>query len=167
MTSFLYVNDTLALLGDQDPITVLRQTPAWLAEHTVGLSDAAWRTPEAAGQWSLVQVVSHMADAEIAFAWRARIVLTQDGPVMQGFDQQKWLERFDYAAAVPAIALAAFTTLRLWNLRVWQSATVEDMQRLGVHAERGPETFDKLQRLVAGHDLRHRRQIDRILKVVR
>jgi hypothetical protein len=38
-----------------------------------------------------------------------------------------------------------------------------DLARTGVHSERGPETFDTLRRMVAGHDLRHRRQVERIL----
>jgi uncharacterized damage-inducible protein DinB len=162
-----YVRDTLALLGDQNPLTVLSETPAWIAARVEGLSSAALKQPEAEGKWSLTQVFAHIADAEIAFGWRARIVLTQDSPPMQGFDQGKWVTRFDYASADPVMALQAFTAQRQWNLRVWRSATPADMQRLGVHGERGPETFDKLERLVAGHDLRHRRQIDRILKVVR
>lgn len=166
MTTFPYVTETLAILGDHDPLTVLTETPAWLAARVKGLSGAVLAKPEAPGKWSLAQVLAHIVDAEIAFGWRARIVLTQDNPPMQGFDQGQWLTRFDYAHADPAEALAAFTALRHWNLRVWKSATPADMQRTGVHAERGPETFGTLQRLVAGHDLRHRRQIERIIKGV-
>ncbi len=166
-TPFPYVTETLALLGDQDPLTILTETPAWIAAHIDGLSDTALRTPEAPGKWSLTQVIAHMADAEIAFGWRARIVLTQDSPPMQGFDEGLWVTRFDYAGADPSEALRAFTAQRQWNLRVWRSATAADMKRLGVHALRGPEPFERLQQMTAGHDLRHRRQIDRILKVVR
>jgi uncharacterized damage-inducible protein DinB len=164
--SFPYVTETLALLGDQDPLAILTATPAWLAAHLEGVPAATLRRPEGDGMWSLAEVIAHMADAEIAFGWRSRIVLTQDGPAMQGFDQQKWLTRFDYASSDPVESLAAFTALRQWNLRVWRSATAADMQRTGIHAERGAETFDTLRRLVAGHDLRHRRQIERILRTV-
>lgn len=166
MTTSPYVTETLALLGGQDPLTVLRESPSWIGGHVEALSDAVLSRPEGDGKWSITQVVAHIADAEIAFGWRGRIVLTQDSPPMQGFDQRQWVDRFDYAHANPAISLATFVTLRLWNLRVWQSATPADMQRLGIHGERGPETFARLMQMVAGHDLRHRRQIERILKAV-
>ena len=167
MTTSPYVTETLAILGDHDPLTVLSETPAWIAGRVQGLSAAALRLPEAPGKWSLTEVFAHIVDAEIMFGWRLRIMLTQENPSLPGFDQGKWLTRFDYANADPAQALQTFIALRTWNLRVWRSATPDDMQRMGIHPERGPESFDRVQRMTAGHDLRHRRQIDRILTVVR
>ena len=162
-----YVRDTIELLADQDPLVVLAGTPAWIAARVEGLSGAALRRPEADGRWSLTQVLAHLADAEIAYGWRARIMLTQHHPPLHGFDEAAWMARFDCANSDPAQALQAFTALRIWNMRVWQCATDADLKRMGIHAERGPESFDLLRRLAAGHDLRHRRQIERLLKVVR
>lgn len=162
-----YVTDTLELLGDQDPIVVLRETPDWLHTNLGKLTPEQWRHPEGADKWSLVQVASHIADSELAFGWRARQVITADNPPLHGFDEAAWLERFDYAHAEPAMALDTFLTLRRWNLRVWDCATNADMKRTGVHSVRGPETLHRLMQMNAGHDLRHRRQITRILKVVR
>lgn len=161
-----YVAETLALLGTQDPITILTETPAWVAARIEGRSLAQLRTPEGPGKWSLVQVVAHLADTELAYGWRARIILTADQPPIQGFDQGAWLRRFDYANDDPALALQTFTTLRHWNLRVWCGATsAADLARVGIHSERGPESLDTLRRLAAGHDLRHRRQIERLLVI--
>lgn len=162
-----YVLDTLDLLADNDPLVVLAETPAWIAARVAGLSHAALHKPEADGKWSLTQVLAHITDTEIAYGWRARIVLTQDRPPLHGFDQGVWMTRFDGATADPVAALHTFTALRHWNMSVWACANDEDLKRMGVHTERGPESFDLLRRLAAGHDLRHRRQIDRLLKVVR
>ena len=162
-----YVADTLALLGDADPLAVMAETPAWVAARVEGLSTAALRRPESPTQWSLSQVLAHLADTEIAYGWRARVILTQDRPPVQGFDQGAWVTRFDSAGADPGVSLHTFTALRLWNLRVWASATGDDLQRVGIHSERGPESFDLLRRLAAGHDLRHRRQVERLVRVVR
>ncbi|HEX3927664.1 MAG TPA: DinB family protein [Gemmatimonadales bacterium] len=162
-----YVRETFALLGDRDPLAIMAETPAWIAERVHGLSDAAMRRPEGPGRWSLVEVLSHLADAEIAFAWRVRIILTQDRPPMLGYDQGAWLTRFDYANADSAEALHVFTSLRHWNYRIWRTTTPADLDRIGMHMERGPETADTLRKMIAGHDLRHRRQIERLLVVVR
>ncbi len=162
-----YVRDTLELLGDRDPVAVLRETPHWLQERLARLSAEQWHRPEGPGKWSLLQVLAHMADTEIVFGWRARQVLTADNPPLHGFDEGAWLERFDYARAEPAMALDTFLTLRRWNLRVWECASGADLQRTGLHSQRGPETLERLMRMTAGHDLRHRRQIDRLMQVIR
>jgi uncharacterized damage-inducible protein DinB len=161
-----YVTDTLALLADRDPLAVLAETPSWLAARVEGLSDAALHQPEGDGKWSLTQVMAHLTDTEIAYGWRARIMLTQHHPPLHGFDENVWMSRFNCASADPAESLHTFTALRQWNMRVWSCATDQDLKRMGVHAERGPESFDLLRRLAAGHDLRHRRQVERLLKVV-
>ena len=166
-TTSPYIIETLALLGDQDPLKVLTETPAWLAARYEGLSQPALTTPEGEGKWSLVEVLAHLADAEVAFGWRARIMLTQDQAPLTGFDESLWMSRFECAKTNVSDALQAFTALRKWNLRIWECATPADLDRVGIHAQRGPETFGFMRSLVAGHDLRHRRQIERILKVVR
>ena len=162
-----YVADTLALLGDVDPITVLSATPSWLAARVEGLSLAALRRPEGPGKWSLAEILAHLADTEIAYGWRARLILSADRPPIQGFDQGAWLARFHPGPIDPADALRTFTALRHWNLPIWSMSAPAELQRIGVHAERGPETFDVTRRLAAGHDLRHRRQVERLLTAVR
>ncbi|MEP6591972.1 MAG: DinB family protein [Gemmatimonadota bacterium] len=165
--SAAYVSDTLALLGDLDPLEVLAETPDYILARVEELDEEQFHIPEAPGKWSLAQVFMHMADAEIAFGWRARLLLTQDKPTLQGYDQGAWMTRFDGATTDPEQALDTLLTLRDWNMRVWQSATAEDLTRIGIHSERGPESFELLRRMAAGHDLRHRRQVDRILAGIR
>ena len=52
--------------------------------------------------------------------------------------------------------------VRRANLRLLERATPDDLTRVGVHAERGDESVGHLRSLYAGHDLLHRRQIERI-----
>ena len=85
-----YVTDTLELLGDKDPLAVLAETPSWLAARVEGLSTAALTKPEADGKWSMTQVMAHLTDTEIAYGWRARIMLTQHHPPLHGFDENAW-----------------------------------------------------------------------------
>ena len=161
-----YVQETIALLGSRDPVEVMTETPRWLKARLGNIAASAWQTPEAEGKWSLVQVMGHLADAEMAFGWRARLVLTTDNALLTGYDQNAWLERFNYAGADPEVALDTFLMLRMWNLRVWHTASDADLGRMAMHADRGPESLELLRALIAGHDLRHRRQIERLLKVV-
>lgn len=158
-----YVRETIELLGLRDPLDVLEETPQWLHSQIAGVDIDALRRPEGVGKWSIALVLAHLADTEVALGWRARITLTQDHAPLHGFDQNAWMTRFDYAGADPIHSLSTFAALRSWNLRVWRSAGGADLTRMAIHSERGPESFDTQRRVAAGHDLRHRRQVDRIL----
>ena len=161
-----YTAAILDLLGDQDPISVLRDTPGAVRDGIIGLSDEQLSTPETAGKWSIRQVVRHLADSEIVWGWRLRLVLAQDRPTLTGYDQDLWATRLRYDEADPNEALALFDVLRRANLRLIERATPQDLARVGVHAERGEESLGHLRRLYAGHDLLHLRQIERIRQAV-
>ena len=157
-----YVAAVLGLLGDQDPMRVLRSTPDRLEAAIAGLAPAALRRPEADGKWSIVQVLQHLADSELVWAWRLRLTLAQDRPPLTGYDQDAWASRLRYADADPRQALDLFAVVRRANLALLDAASPADWQRVGVHAERGEESVDHLVHLYAGHDLLHINQVARI-----
>lgn len=161
-----YVSAVLDLLGDRDPLEVLRATPAALPRAIAGLSDAVLRKPERPGKWSIVQVLQHLADSEVVWSWRMRLILAQDRPALTGYDQDLWAERLDYASANPREAIEEFSVLRRGNLRLLERASPDALRRVGVHVERGEETLEHHRRLYAGHDLLHLQQIDRIRAAV-
>ncbi len=161
-----YVAALLGLLGDRDPMTVLRETPSALPKAIEGVSPVALRRPEREGKWSIGQVLRHLGDSEVVWAWRMRLVLAQDRPTLTGYDQDLWAARLGYADADPAESIEEFTILRRGNLRLLDRATPADLKRVGLHTERGEERLDHLQRLYAGHDLLHRHQIARIRAAV-
>ncbi len=157
-----YVGAVLDLLGDRDPMTVLRATPAALAAAIEGAAPSQLRQPERPGKWSIVQVLQHLADAEAVWAWRMRLILAQDRPQITGYDQDLWAERLHYDEADPAEALELFGVLRRANVRLVERCSPVDLARVGVHVERGEESLERLRRLYAGHDLLHLRQIERV-----
>lgn len=161
-----YVAAVLDLVGDRDPLSVMRETIDVLPQAIAGLSPQQLRQPERPGKWSIAQVLQHLADSEIVTAWRIRLILAQDRPPLTGYDQDLWADRLGYADADPRAALALFTVVRRANLRLHERATPGDLNRVGLHVERGEESIGHLRRLAAGHDLLHRRQIERIRQTV-
>ncbi len=157
-----YASAVLGLIGDRHPVDVLRETPGAAARAVATLTPEKVLTPEAPGKWSIAQVLRHLADTDVVWAWRMRLILAQDRPAITGFDQDLWAERLDYAHADPNESLETFAILRRDNLRLIERATPEDLKRVGVHAERGEESVGYLVRLYAGHDLLHLNQIERI-----
>lgn len=161
-----YATTVLGYLEGRAPIAVLRDTADALARALDGLTADQLRQPEAPGKWSIAQLVQHLADSELVWGWRARLILAQDKPTITGYDQDLWAERLRYSEADPHEALATFMVLRGANLKLIERATPEDLKRAGVHSERGEESLEYLCGLYAGHDLGHLRQIERIRKAV-
>lgn len=158
-----YAGAILDLLGDDAPLTTLRSTATRLAVAVAGVAPARLRTPESVGKWSVAHVIQHLADSDLVWSWRLRVILAQDRPPITGYDQDLWAERLHYEDARPDEALELFRVVRAANLRLLDRATPDDLARVGVHSERGEESLALLCRLYAGHDLLHLRQIARIL----
>ncbi len=97
-----YVNAIHGLLGSQDPMSVLRATPAALGRAIDGVPAAKLKQREMAGKWSIGQVLQHLADSEVVWAWRMRLILAQDRPTITGYDQDQWADNLHYDEAEPA-----------------------------------------------------------------
>jgi hypothetical protein len=157
-----YAEAVLGLVGGREPLSVLRETPDAARRAIEGLSNAQLRKPEGPGKWSIAQVLQHLADSDLVWGWRVRLILAQDRPTLTGYDQDLWAERLHYADADASEALETLRVLRRGNLALIERATPQDLERVGVHSERGDESAGYLCGLYAGHDLLHLRQIARI-----
>lgn len=154
--------ETRALVGDRDPLEIMEGQDASLRAALAKLPARDYRTPEGEGRWSAAHVVPHLIDTELAWAFRIRQIVVEDRPVMQGFDQGRWADEFGYAAEDQEESLRLLAALRRRNLRFFRALTPVQWERCGIHADRGPESLREIARLLAGHDLRHLRQLQRI-----
>jgi hypothetical protein len=159
-----YVRALLEVLGERDPLEVLEELGGWLDRRFSGVPEAVLRRPEAPGKWSAADVVQHLADSELVLGFRMRMILTEDRPAIQGYDQDKWAGTLRYPEVPLAEARAQLRALRAANLRVLRRLGPAEMQRVGMHSERGPESLGHLVKLMGAHDLVHRRQVDRVLR---
>jgi hypothetical protein len=116
--------------------------------------------PPAPGKWSPAEIVCHLADCEIAFAFRLRQTLAEDHHILQPFDQDKWATPYKGIAAKDA--LAAFTAIRNWNLKLIAKALPGSASKPVTHPERGTMTFQTIVETMAGHDLNHLAQLRQI-----
>ena len=158
-----YIQAVLGLLGEQDPMEVLMALPDGVEERITDLTDEELRLPEAPGKWSVIEIVQHLADSDLVWAYRLRTVVAQDGVELTGYDQDAWAHALRYREARASKALSQLRALREANIQLLRSLTPDEMQRAGVHSERGRETIEHMVRLYAGHDLVHLAQLDRVL----
>ena len=146
-----YQEYLLGLLGDDDPANVQAGTPMVVRSLVMEAGLHLRERPEPS-EWSVLECVGHMLDAEIVYSGRYRWILAHEGPPLIGYDQDLWVDRLRHNEDDPGMLLGTFEALRLANLDLWRTTRVEDRARVGMHAERGPESFDLSFRLIAGHD---------------
>ena len=142
--------------------TILAATPRAIAEYLDILGPNQSRKP-APGKWSAAEIVSHLADCEIVFAFRLRQTLAEDEHVIQPFDQDYWA--LQYPGVSAALALATLSAVRQWNLRLIQSVLPAAAGKTVTHPERGPMTLQTIVETMAGHDLNHLAQLRRLAEL--
>jgi hypothetical protein len=153
----------LSLVGSRDPFDVLESTPSRIASFIEGrgADDLRW-SPEP-GRWSIAQIVAHLADAEIVGAFRFRMILASPGTPIQAYDQDAWVRSQKPERSDSHESLALFTAIRSAQLRLLRGLDGEELERFGMHAERGKESVRHMIALYAGHDLNHLAQIERLI----
>jgi hypothetical protein len=155
------INPYASQLGDRDPLAVTRATPARLESLLAGLGADKLNAAPAPGKWSVRDILCHLADCEVVFAFRLRQALAEDHHVIQPFDQDDWAATYGRYDA-PA-ALAAFSAVRRWNLALIAGLGAEDLNKPLSHPERGDMTLRTVIETMGGHDLNHLRQVEAIL----
>lgn len=161
-----YAQNLLTRLGADDPLDVLAGSPAALRTLFDGMLDDAIRMPEKPGKWSMLEIAHHLADSDMVSAFRIRMILAHDQPPIVAYDQDLWASRLRYRDARLADVLHQFDVLREANLRLARSLDSAQLARYGVHEERGGESVGYMLRLMAGHDLVHRDQLERVARAI-
>jgi hypothetical protein len=154
------MNPYAKYLGTREARAVIRETAAKLAAHADRLGAEGLKKSLAPGKWSAGAILCHLADCEIAFAWRLRQTVASENPTVQPFDQDAWAK--PYELLDPRLALAQFTAARGWNVAWLATLAPADFGRRMTHPERGEMTLQTVVETMAGHDLNHLEQLEGI-----
>jgi uncharacterized damage-inducible protein DinB len=154
------LNPYAKFLEGRDPIPVITSTADHLRAVTEPLSPAQADAPPAPGKWSVREIIAHLADCELVFSFRLRQTLSEEHAIIQPFDQEIWAKR--YAAYDLPSALALFTATRNWNLKLLTTVDEADRHRPTTHPERGTMILWTIVETMAGHDINHLQQLERI-----
>jgi hypothetical protein len=159
-----YTQRLLSYGEGKDPLRLQQAAPKKLALLLKGKTGKQLMRRPAPDKWSIAEIVAHLADAELAISWRIRQILSNNAVPIQAYDQDVWAKTFDYARRDPRQSLANFRSLREANVALLKSVPRKLWDNYGIHEERGNESVSHVVRMVAGHDLNHLQQIQRILK---
>ncbi len=153
-------NPYARFLGNGDALQTIAATPARLASLAKQLGSAGLERSTAPGKWSAREILCHLADCEVAFAFRLRQALAEPRHVIQPFDQEAWAKT--YPAFTAPAAMSTFSALRAWNLALLGAVPADAWSKVIHHPERGDMTFQTVVETMAGHDLNHIAQLETI-----
>ncbi|HKM47066.1 MAG TPA: DinB family protein [Terriglobales bacterium] len=162
-TAQQYTQRILANAEGQDPLKLQAATPKKLARLIKGVPSAKLRKRPAPEKWSVSEILAHLADVEIVIGWRMRSILGAPGTPVQAYDQNAWVIAGHYEKRDLRESIELHRVVREANLALLKSLSPEQWKLYGQHAERGQESIEHIVRMVAGHDINHIKQIERIL----
>lgn len=154
------MNPYASQLGGRDAQEAISDTPERLTRLIERLGPNGLQRALGPGKWTPREILCHLADTEIAFAFRLRQALAEPHHTIQPFDQDAWAHHYSQLDA--HAALETFAALRRWNVAFIASAPAEAYSKPLTHPERGAMTFQTLVETMAGHDLHHLRQLENL-----
>jgi hypothetical protein len=158
-----YIKRILDQLGGQDPLKIQTVTPKKIERLIKGVPASKLRKRPAPGKWSVGEILAHLADCEIVTGWRVRQILGAPGTPIQAFDQDSWAAAGHYEKRDPRKSFEQFATARAGNVVLMKSLTPEQWKQHGMHSERGAETVERILQMMAGHDINHVAQIEKLV----
>jgi hypothetical protein len=137
----------------------LRMTARDLVALVSGADAVALHREPEPGEWSAATVVGHLADAELVYAVRLRMIVAESRPVITPYDENAWADRLGEIEEDVKETLARWRVLRDSTLRLLDGLVDDEWDRSGVHQQRGVVTVASIVKTLAEHDRTHLDQI--------
>lgn len=147
-----------------DLLDALKATPETLTGLLAGVSETQARQATGGDEnWSVIEVICHLRDAEEISLQRSLAMRDQDNPLIVGYDQEALARERKYHQADLQSALAGFMAFRQRHLEVLAGLTPEQWERSGRHNEFGDINIFAFAVHKVSHDAIHCAQIARQL----
>ena len=151
--------------GEREALfTRYEQGPARLraAWSLIPVEARQWRP--APGKWSAHEIIVHCADSETNAGMRIRYLVGESGPVIAGYDQDRWAAEFDYHHLPVDLSFAEIEAVRAWTAVLIRTLPESAWSRAGRHTEYAePYTAETWLTVYAEHLEVHVRQLERNL----
>jgi uncharacterized damage-inducible protein DinB len=116
-------------------IAVIANAPAALRHAVAGLSEEALDTPFR--NWTIRQIVNHLADSHVNSYVRFKWALTEDMPTIKAYDETQWAALEDSRRGDVRVPLALLEGLHARWVHLLRSMTDEQFARAFLHPETG------------------------------
>ncbi|MGF7082056.1 YfiT family bacillithiol transferase [Mucilaginibacter sp. UYCu711] len=140
-------------------INDIKELPGKVRAAVTGLTEDQLDTPYRPDGWTVRQVVHHIADSHMNSLIRFKWALTEDGPTIKAYHEDRWARLPDYKLPVePSLKMLEGIHIRLVTL--FESFTDEQWNRYFVHPETGKDVpLKRNLALYSWHSRHHFRHI--------
>ena len=114
------------------------------------------------GKWSAAEIIHHLGDSETTSGLRLRRLLSEDHPLIQGYDQDVYATELRYNQRDIGPSLDLFRSTRACTAQLFAFMTEEDWRREGTHSESGSYSAEDWLKIYAAHAHNHAAQIRRL-----
>lgn len=141
------------------------KSPKQIAGAVSGLPDKTLRYKPDTGKWCILEILAHLADMEILYAYRMRQMIADKNPVLAIIDQDDWARNLGYMQESPAELVALYGLNRYHNLQMLRRLKLEDLKKSAYHPELNKNVpLEKYVEMMRGHGANHLHQIERLKK---
>src|ERR1700689_1508776 len=141
------------------------KSPKLTALAVSGLPDKTLRYKPAPDKWCILEILGHLADAEILYAYRMRQMLPDKQPVLASINQDDWARNLGYMENSPPEMIALYGLIRHANLQILRRLKPGDLEKSAYHPEaKANVTLAEYIEKMGGHGANHLRQIERLKK---
>ena len=139
------------------------KSPKQIAAAVSGLSEKTLRYKPAPNKWCILEVLGHLADMEIMYAYRMRQMLADKKPVLAPIDQDDWARNLHYSEESPAELVALYGLNRHHNVQLLRRLHLGDLDKSAYHPElRHEVTLAEYVEKMGTHGANHLQQIERL-----
>jgi hypothetical protein len=140
-------------------IDSLRKTPVLLNALLAEVDDETARMRPADGEWSTVEVVGHLVDAEERAVARIALVLQEDDPALAGYDQNALVRERGYQTQPLQTVVDRLLALREERIAALSALTPAQWRRTGAFMGRDATPLTAITVHMCWHDTNHLAQI--------
>ena len=155
--------DALSPAQRQARIEILRRFPAQLEARVRDLSAKDLTTRYMPEEWTVQQIVHHLADSHMNSIIRLKLILTEDYPPLKPYDQALWAELPDTHNIPITESLKILEGVHARFVALYEPLTAEQWARKGFHADNGDYTPDDILVIYSDHGQIHIDQINKVL----
>lgn len=139
------------------------KSPRQIAGAVAGLSNKVLHFKPAPDRWCILEIVSHLADMEILYAYRMRQMLADNNPVIAPIDQDAWARNLGYLQSNAMEMVALYGLNRHANLQLLRRLTVSDLEKSALHPElKRPVSVAEILEMMSRHGPNHLQQIEKL-----
>ena len=140
------------------------KSPKQVAAAVSGLPEKSLRYKPAPDKWCIQEILGHLADIEIVYAYRLRQMLADKKPVIAPMDQNDWARNLGYMETPPAELVALYGLNRHANLRLLQRLKPADLASRPIIPSQKDLTVAQMIERMGTHGASHLEQIERLKK---